>query len=166
MKKSTIALLLTLFLLPAAWAANATHRIGAGANYWVAVDDIDIDNIDEDGFSYFASYQYRPTLLGFQADVEFLPELFGKDAIAPAAYILLGKAIYAAGGIGIVNFDGEWADDPFFSFKAGLDLEILPSIFIDISACYRFNSKYDFEDAIDAIDTDTVFLGAAARIGF
>jgi hypothetical protein len=37
---------------------------------------------------------------------------------------------------------------------------------LDISACYRFNSEYDFDDAIDAIDTDTVFLGAAVRFGF
>lgn len=165
--KTMVALVLaSLFLLPAAWAADAAHRLGAGANYWVAIDDIDIDDIDDNGLSYYASYQYRPTLIGIEADVEFLPDMFGKDAIAPAAYFVLGKAIYAAAGIGIINFDGEWADDPFYSFKAGLDLEVLPSLFLDISACYRFNSQFDFEDSMHKIDTDTVFLGAAARIGF
>jgi len=77
-----------------------------------------------------------------------------------------GSAIYAAAGIGIIHQDGDFADDPFFAFKAGLDLEVLPSLYLDISACYRFNSKYDFDDAMDEIDTDTVFLGAAVRLGF
>ena len=166
MKKWIVPLILALFLLPAAQAADSVHRLGAGANYWSCIDDIDVDDVDEDGFSYFASYQFRATLIGLEADVEFLPDMFGQDAIAPSAYLLLGKAIYAAAGIGIINFDGEWADDPFFAFKAGLDLELLPSLFLDISACYRFNSRFDFEDSMHKIDTDTVFLGAAARIGF
>jgi hypothetical protein len=99
---------LALFLLPAAQAADSVHRLGAGANYWSCIDDIDVDDVDEDGFSYFASYQFRATLIGFEADVEFLPDMFGEDAIAPAGSLLVGKAIYAAAGVGIVNFDGEW----------------------------------------------------------
>ena len=163
-----ILLLLSLCLIPAltVQAASKAHRIGAGANYWVAVDDIDLDDVDEDGLSYLVSYQYRATLIGLQADVEFLPKLFGENAIAPAAYAVLGSAIYAAAGIGIIHQDGDFADDPFFAFKAGFDLEVLPSLYLDISACYRFNSKYDFDDAMDEIDTDTVFLGAAVRLGF
>ncbi len=166
MKNWIVPVILALFLLPSARAADSAHRIGAGANYWVCIDDIDVDNVDEDGFSYLVSYQYRPTLVGLQADVEFLPDLFGEDAIAPAAYLVVGKTIYAAAGAGIVNLDGEWADEPFLALKAGLDLEILPGLFLDLSASYRFNSETDLEEAVDAIDTDTVFLGAAARIGF
>jgi len=163
--KKLLVLLLSVLLFSVAASAQ-THRIGAGANYWVAVDDIDIDDIDENGFSYLASYQFRPTLVGLQVDVEFLPDLFGEDAVAPAAYVIAGKAIYAAAGVGIINSDGDWADDPFFAFKAGLDLEVIPMVFLDISASYRFNPDIDIEDAVDDIDTDTVFLGAAARIGF
>ncbi|NCA82402.1 MAG: hypothetical protein EOM72_06605 [Opitutae bacterium] len=156
---------MVLFFLPAVQAGDNAHRIGVGANYWMALDDLDED-FDDNGLSYLASYQYWPTLIGLQADVEFLPDMFGEDAIAPAAYLLLGKAIYAAAGVGIVNQDGEWADDPFFALKVGLDLEVLPSLYLDISGSYRFNSEVDLEDAFDAIDTDTVFLGAAVRIGF
>ena len=166
MKKWVILLALTFVLIPAAQAADKAHRIGGGVNYWVFLDDIDVDNIDKEGFSYLVSYQYRPTLIGLQADVEFLPDMFGEDAIAPAGYLVVGQAIYGAAGAGILNLDGEWADDPFFALKVGLDLEALPGIFLDISASYRFNSETDLEDAVDAIDTDTVFLGAAARIGF
>lgn len=166
MNKWILITLLALSFLPAAQAAGRSHRIGAGANYWVAVDDIDVDALNDDGLSYLVTYQWRPTLIGLQADVEFLPDLFGEDAIAPAAYLVAGSAIYAAAGIGIIHQDGDFADDPFFAFKAGLDLEVLPSLYLDISACYRFNSKYDFDDAMDEIDTDTVFLGAAVRLGF
>jgi len=163
MKKLT---LLTLLLLLCCTPALADHRIGGGVNYWVAIDDIHVDDIDKNGLSYLASYQYRATLIGLQADVEFLPDLFGENAVAPAAYLLIGSAIYGAAGVGIVNYDGEWADDPFFALKVGLDLEVLPSIYLDISGSFRFSSKYDLGDAVDAIDTDTVFLGAAVRLGF
>jgi hypothetical protein len=166
MKNWIVLILAVLFLLPMAQAANQAHRIGLGVNYWYALDDIEFDDIDETGFSYLVSYQFRPTLIGLQIDVEFLPDLFGEDAIAPAAYLVVGKAIYAAAGIGIVNQDGDFADEPFLALKAGLDLEVLPSIFLDISGSYRFSSKFDMGEALDEIDTDTVFLGAAVRMAF
>ena len=147
-------------------AADQAHRLGVGANYWVALDDVDVDNVDENGFSYLVSYQYRPGLLGLQLDGEMMPDRFGKDSYAPAAYVILGQTLYAAAGVGIVNVDGDWADDPFYAFKAGLDLELLPSLFLDISASYRFDSETKLDDAVDAIDTDTVYLGAAVRLGF
>lgn len=166
MKKTLLVWLVLFAFLSAAQAEDSVHRFGAGANYWIALDDIDVDDIDEDGLSYFASYQFRPTLIGLQADLEFLPDRFGEDAIAPAAYVVLGKALYAAAGAGILSIDGDWADDPFFAFKAGLDLEVLPHLFLDVSASYRFDPETELEDAVEKIDTDTVFLGAAVRLGF
>jgi len=163
MKKLTVLILL---LLSCAIPALAEHRIGGGVNYWVALDDIHVDDIDENGLSYLVSYQYYLTLIGLQADVEFLPDLFGEDAIAPAVYLTVGSGIYGAAGVGIINQDGEFADDPFFALKAGLNLEVLPKIFLDISGSYRFNSTIKVEDAVDDIDTDTIFLGAAIRMGF
>ena len=165
MKKLLLSLLVLLFCLASAPAADQAHRIGGGVNYWVALDDLDSD-FDEEGLSYLATYQYRPTLVGFQADVEFLPDLFGENAIAPAAYLLVGSAIYAAAGAGMLSVDGEWAEEPFFALKAGLDLELLPSIYLDLSASYRFNYGINLDDALDEIDTDTVFLGAGLRLGF
>jgi len=163
MKKLTVLILL---LLICSIPALADHRIGGGVNYWVALDDIHVDDIEKDGLSYLASYQYRATLLGLQVDVEFLPDLFGENAIAPAAYLLVGEAIYGAAGIGIVHVEDGWAHDPFFALKAGLDLEVLPSIYLDISGSYRFNSQIDLGDAVGEIDFDNVYLGAAVRVGF
>jgi hypothetical protein len=168
MKKWMIPML-AVGLWLVAGGAQAEHRLGLGANYWVAVDDIKIQDIDKDGLSYLVSYQWRPALIGLQADVEFLPDLFGKDGVAPAAYVLVGKAIYAALGAGMIHLDGGWLDDPFIALKVGLDLELLPSLFLDISASYRYHGtirELDVEDELKKIDTDTVFLGAAARIAF
>ena len=144
-----------------AWAGE--HRIGAGANYWVAVDDIDDDSIDDDGFSYLVSYQYWMDFLGVEVDMEILPDRFGETASAPQAYLLLGGTIYGGVGIGLVRADGSFADDPFYALRAGLNLELLPSVFVDISANYRFNDSAQFEGDDTDIDTDTVFMGAALR---
>jgi hypothetical protein len=152
-----------------AWAGEGRaepHRLGVGANYWVTVDDIDADDIDDDGFSYLASYQYWPSLVGMELSVELLPDRFGEDAYAPQAYVLVGSGLYAGAGIGIVNTDGDFADDPFYAFKAGLQFELLPSLYLDLAAHYRFESSEDLEDEDTEIDSDTVFLGAAVRLGF
>ncbi len=145
-----------------AFAEN--HRLGAGVNYWVTLDDLDIDEADEDGLSYLLTYQYQPGLLGVELDLEFLPDRFGEDAYAPQAYLLLGTALYGGAGIGIIHTDGSFEDEPFFALKAGLDLELLPRLYLDVSANYRFNDTADLEDSDSNIDTDTVFLGAAVRL--
>ncbi|HMO50021.1 MAG TPA: hypothetical protein PKE26_04040 [Kiritimatiellia bacterium] len=166
MKKLWIVMAGLMIAASGAWAEDHPHRIGAGINYWVALDDIDVDNVDDDGFSYLLTYQYRTGLLGLQLDLEMLPDRFGEDAYAPAAYLLLGKALYAAVGVGMVYQDSEWADDPFIAFKAGVDLNLVANLYLDISASYRFDSKTKLSDATEDIDTDTVFLGAALRFGF
>jgi hypothetical protein len=150
-------------LLPATAVWSGEHRLGGGVNYWVALEDLDEDGVDEDGFSYLVSYQYMMDWVGLQLDVELLPDRFGEDAVAPSAWFLLGKTLYAGAGIGIVNYDGDFADEPFFALRAGLNLEVLPSLYLDISANYRFNDKADLEDDDRKIDADTVFLGAAVR---
>lgn len=147
-----------------AGAFDTGHRIGGGVNYWTALDDVDVDDIDDDGFGYVLSYQYRGDLLGVGVDVEMLPDRFGEDSYAPQAYLLLGRTIYAGAGIGIVNTDDEWADDPFFSFRAGLSLEVLPHVNLDVYGQYRFESDEELEDEATDIDTDTIYLGAALRI--
>jgi hypothetical protein len=145
-------------------AFESGHRLGVGVNYWTALDDVDVHDIDENGFGYVFSYQYRGELLGIGIDHEILPDRFGEDSYAPQVYLLLGRTVYAGAGIGCVYADGDWADEPFFSFRAGLDLEVLPSVHLDVYGQYRFESKQDLKDETKDIDTDTVFLGAALRL--
>ena len=163
-KMTIFRVVLVLFLLLAYPAANASaeHRLGGGVNYWVMLDDID-DGFDDKGLSYLVSYQYWAGLLGVELDVELLPDRLDETAVAPQAYLLVGKGIYGGAGIGIINSGGDFADKPFFALKAGVNLELLPSTFVDISANYRFSDKEDLNDDNKNIDTDTVFLGAAFR---
>ncbi len=132
-------LIIMLIILTTSLQANAEEaRIGVGANYWLSIDDIDSTNIDENGLSFYASYQYWMGLIGIEADLEILPDKFGADAFAPQIFILAGSGVYAGAGVGIEYRDGELADEPFFALKAGLNLELLPSIYLDIYGTYRF----------------------------
>lgn len=159
-------MLLGLIVLTATSAYAGEHRIGGGANYWVSIDDIEIgDNkLDDDGIAFFGSYQYWSGLFGIEVDAEFLPDRFGESAIAPQAYLLVGKGVYGGIGIGTTYTDGDFAEEPFFALKAGLNIELLPGIYADIYGNYRFNDTADFDDEESDIDTDTVFLGMAVRI--
>ncbi len=42
-----------------ATSASATHRIGAGVHYWVALNNINLARVDEDGLAFLVSYQYQ-----------------------------------------------------------------------------------------------------------
>lgn len=149
----------------AALQANAgSWRVGGGVNYWEAVDDLDLGDIDSDGLSYVASLQYFSRAFGLGLDAELLPDRFGEDAYAPQVYLLIGKTIYAGAGVGWIFQDSEWSDDPFYSFRAGLDLAILEPLHLDVYGQYRFKSSQQLEDDATDIDSDTVFLGAAVRL--
>ncbi|MDZ4199768.1 MAG: hypothetical protein U1E27_10860 [Kiritimatiellia bacterium] len=162
---AVLALTLAFGWMPAR-ASEGNHRFGLAATYWVALDDIDVNDLDDNGLTLALSFQYRPSLVGLELALELLPDRFGEDAVAPQAYFILGRTLYAAAGVGIVYRDGDFADDPFFAFRAGFDFEIFPAIYLDLFASYRFNDTTDLEDEGEKIDTDTVFLGAAVRVRF
>ena len=151
-----------------AWDSQALaegQSIGGGIHYWIALDDIDIDDVDEDGIAWVVSYQAQASdLLILELSVEILPDDFaGADGtvLAPQAYLLVGSAIYGGAGIGIYHADDEFADDPFFVLRVGINLEILPDIHLDVSGNYRFT---EWDDTItENIDTDTVTIAATAR---
>ena len=169
MKKEVVAMVLVLgifcFFSP---AYGGDHRIGLGGHYWKSVDDIDISDIDEDGVAMVVSYQYKPSLFGFQFDVEVADEqLTGQSetVYSPQAFVIIGGLIYGGLGIGTHYADGEFADEPFYALKAGLDFELLPHIHLDINANYRFDN-WDIDEVSEDVDTDTVTLGLIGRIEF
>ncbi|MBT3294063.1 MAG: hypothetical protein HN919_05590 [Verrucomicrobia bacterium] len=164
--------ILVVLLFMAAWTrmahADMKHRFGVGAHYWVTADDIEFDNIDEDGFAWLVSYQLRPVmLLKFEVALEMLPDNFGgatEQVFAPQAYAIVGGWIYAGLGIGALYSDGEFSDEPFYALRAGFDFPILPHIHVDINANYRF-IEWDSIGSLDEdLDTDTITVGAAVRI--
>lgn len=164
MKRFCVVCLLVFFVVFTGQAQAGDHRLGGGINYWVAVDDIDVSDVDDDGFSYLASYQYWPGLIGLEIDLEILPDKYGETAVAPQAFVLVGQALYAGAGIGLEYRDGDFADEPFFALRGGFNLEMLPGLYLDIYATYRFNDSADLDDEATDIDSDTVFLGTMVRI--
>ncbi len=178
MKKTFIIIVVTCGMILTigniTWAnennqAYKNHRIGGGVHYWLSIDDIEEDDVDENGLAFILSYQYQ--MAGFfklEGNLEFLDEGYaGSDelVLSPQLYFLIGRGLYGGVGIGINYSAGEFADDPFFALRAGVDFEILPSIFLDIHANYRFE-KWDFEKIEEDIDTDTITLGAIVRFEF
>ena len=165
MKRSMMvwgACLLLLAILPV--MAQGGHRIGAGANYWKVIDDIDVRDIDDSGMAYYVSYQYRAQgPFALDLTLERLPDRFGNSAYAPQGYVLIGGTLYAGIGVGMIYTDGDFADEPFYAIKAGLDI---PFFFLrlDVSGHYRFNDFADLKDEDRKIGTDTIFLGAALRL--
>ena len=161
--KSILPLIVLTSLLPL--HGETSHSIGFGANYWQVVDDIEIDDVEENGFSYLFAYRYDGGLLNIQTEVEVFPEDYAgssKDVYAPQALVTIGNSIFAGLGGGIQYSDGEWADEPYYFIRAGLSILQLGPAHIDFHANYIF-SDFDALDS-DDIDTDTVTLGAMVRL--
>jgi hypothetical protein len=128
-----------------------------------------VNDINKNGFSYLAMYQYHYEWIGVEAALEWFESGFGgasKDMYQPQAYLILGKVIYAAAGIGGYYTDGKLADNPFYAFRVGLDIPLLPILHLDINANYRFENWDALSTEGTRVDTDTVTLGAAARLAF
>ena len=150
--------------------AEAEVRIGGGVHYWTALDDIEVDDVDIDdtGSSFIGSLQWLPGgLIYGEAQLEYFDEGFGggnAGALAPQAFVLAGLgSIYGGLGIGITyndELEGDNFSDPFYTLRAGLDIELLPRIHIDIHGKYIFDAFSD----VDGADEDAITLGAIARI--
>jgi hypothetical protein len=167
----TILAILTLAFVgwtSAAPAVAGEHIVGIGANYWKTVDDLDINEIEDDGLSTVVSYIYRPGgLIGFELDLEYFGDGFAgatRDAYSPQAYIVVGRNFYVAAGVG-TTYSSDLEDeitDPYYAAKVGINVGLLPHIALDVNANYRFDAWGDLDQA----DTDTVFLGALLRFSF
>lgn len=157
-------------LLFAAEGKNEFNRIGVGTQYWIAVEDIDTDEVLQDGFSWYASYQMAPSdYFKLEFDFEVLPEEYGgapEQVYAPQAYLVLGNGLYVAAGVGLYYTDGDIAEDPFYALRAGLDVEILPHLRGDLNLNYRFENWDSLSDDELDVDTDTLMVGAAVRLCF
>ena len=169
MKAMKVGIVLAAGLLALAVGAKAddNNRLGVGAHYWTTVKNIDVHNVDRHGFSWIGSYQYWPSLIGIEADVEWLQDGFAgasQDVYEPQAYLILGRTLYAAAGIGGYYSDSNWGDKPFYAFRAGVTFEVLPRLYLDITADYRFEDWSGLK-ASD-INSDTITVGAAARFAF
>jgi hypothetical protein len=169
--KVWIAGLALFSMLVGPGGAQAGRSIGAGLNYWHTLKNIDLSEFDRDGASWFVTYQSSGKyFIGWEADLELMPEGFmasPKKVYAPQVYAVVKMVVTGAVGIGWYYSDGDWADEPFYVLRAGMEFPLLPKITLDIDANYRFTKwgeLKDQDDKIKVIDTDTIMLGAALRL--
>ena len=150
--------------------AGSGASLGVGVHYWKSLEDVEFEDVDENGLSWIASLRMDvSSLVKFQTDLEMFPKEFGgteEPVYAPCALVLVGPSIYGGLGIGTYYYMGEFADKPFYTLRAGLDLKLLPTLSLDINANYRWEEWKGLGDAVEAIDTDTITLGAAVRLTF
>jgi len=163
-----VLILAVLFAASCTAPASAGQRIGAGFHYWTAVKNIDIRDVDQNGLSLIFSYQNQMmSIMTLELDLEMLGKGYaGADAevLSPQAYLLVGKGEYGGAGIGVNKSGGSWSD-PFFGLRAGVDLELLPAIHLDINGNYRYET-WNFERIKGDVKTGNFTLGAIVRLGF
>lgn len=143
------------------------HRIGVGVHYWDVVDDMDFDDVEDSGYSWIVSYQYKPTFFGFEVGVEVAddrPGAMDDRTFSPQVFVIAGETLYGGVGIGFHYADGD-ASDHFYAMKVGLMFDLIPNIYLDVNANYRFE-KWDMDDVEEDVDTDTITLGAGLRVEF
>ncbi len=164
--------LLGLFIAAALFVGISTEgyardSLGVGIHYLETIDEIDDGSgLDEDSIAWTVVFQGGGNdFFSLDIEVVLIPDFLGsdEDLISPQILVQVGSGLYAAAGAGINYFDGEFANEPYFILRAGLAMEILPGIFLDINGNYTATGD-SLEDVDEDIDTDTIMLGAFARI--
>ena len=150
--------------------AESAQRFGVGVNYWTMLDNVDVKNIDDKGLSWLVTYQYKPaSLLKLEADLEVFPKGFqgiDDNAFAPEAYLILGSGLYAGVGAGILYAHGDFAQNPFYALRAGIDLNLFAKVYLDLNVIYRFQDWTALSDMAHNVNSDSLMLGAAIRMEF
>lgn len=144
--------------------ADSSHSLGLGAHYWQVIDDLGSD-FDDSGISYLVAYRFSSGLLSVQPELEVFPKDFGggtEEFYSPQVLAILGDWIYAGVGIGVLYSGGDFAENPFFMFRAGFNIIGLGPVTLDINANYIFTDWGELSGS--DIDSDTITLGAMVRV--
>jgi hypothetical protein len=159
------ALAAVLLLTPALVnTAAAGSNVGVGLHYLRNLADIkDSNDFDKNAFSIIGSYQWAGPLIKVEGDLEYIFDMYGSgnSGWAPQAYVLAGGLIYGGVGMGIYYTDGDWANDPFYNLRAGVNLG-LGGLNLDAFATYQFWSEGDLKD-LTGEDFNAVTFAALLR---
>jgi hypothetical protein len=128
----------------------------------------EFEQADERQAAVFSLKLNPRNLLQFTTKMRLLPPELNSDpdsVLLPQMFIAVGDDLYAGLGTRYLIEDGILIDDPQFSLRAGVDLEILPYIFLDVRADYRFDDWRELKEE-EGFSTEDVVWGGALRIQF
>lgn len=161
-------LLSVLFMVSACFSsfvfANSSHSLGLGVHYWRVLDDLGAE-FDDSGVSYLAAYRFSGGLVSIQPELEVFPKDFGggnDEFYSPQILAILGDRIFAGVGAGVLYSDGNFANRPFFMFRAGVGILTMGPVTLDINANYVFTEWGNLSSS--DIKSDTITLGAMIRV--
>jgi hypothetical protein len=143
--------------------AAADTSLGAGVHYLRNLGDIEDNGFEKGSISVLGSLQFGVSMLKLEADLEYMFDLMGTDqgAWLPQAYVLVGGMIYGGLGIGTVEYDGEWSNDPFYNLRAGVELP-LSAMALDLYATYQFWNDDQLE-SLTGDDLDSITFAGVLR---
>ncbi|RKZ12252.1 hypothetical protein DRQ53_03780 [bacterium] len=163
--KSLVAILSLIAVIGIAAPAVAAPQLGAGLHYLHTLEDFG-EGFSQHDFSIFGSVTLPVAMLRVEGDVEWIPDYLGGDNSLwqPSAYAFLPLGlIYGGAGIGIGYLDGEWASNPWYGLRAGVEFG-LGGLALDGFLSYRFQSA-NFGSEIGNLDLDALTLGAQVKFG-
>jgi hypothetical protein len=148
-------------------AGGGGNSAGIGVHYWRNVDDGPLNAVTEDAAAWLLSYQFGPArLLKLETDLELYPWHFiasDSRVYAPQAYALVGLGIYGGLGAGMLVSGGKTSGSPFYAARAGLDIEVLPSTYFDLSLSYTVSRWEAIANMFDEFTARSVSIAAAIR---
>lgn len=164
------ALSLSLIVVVGTAAPAAAAQFGVGLNYLHTLEDLgDVDSTNDfsqDDFSIFGSVTVPVALVRIEGDLEWVPGYLGGDSDLwqPQVYAFLPLGLLYGGiGMGIGHLDGNWASNPFYALRAGIEFG-LGGLAADAFLTYRLQSA-NFGEASENLDLDALILGAQVKFG-
>lgn len=170
-KTFILSALVALTLLPiSTYAKSGGFEIGVGANYWYSVEDAIDKEFDEDGLGWMLSTRWMFTdYIGLGFEFERSPDNFialEDPMYAPSAHLIVGDKLYIGFGVGCYYYDGDFYENEWYNVRAGIKIELLPSVMIDFNVNYRADDFDEIEDLDKNIDAETLVFGGAVRFAF
>lgn len=167
MKK--VALIVCMVAGFALASAHAESTLGLGLRTFRTVDSLP-GQFHRSGIGGYANWRSQWTdLVSGQFELALYEDGFAgttEEALAPQAFLLLGRDLYAGAGVGILFADGDFADSPFLTLRAGYQIALANWISLDLNVSYEFGEWKGVNKFDESVESDTVVLGGGVRILF
>ncbi len=138
---------------------------GVGANYHLALNQLEGTDFDDDHLSYLAGIKLRFNhMWTIDASVEYYPSEEEISYIAsPRLSFLYGEWLYVGTGVekkyvDLESGEDDWEDETYF-LQAGLEIPLSANNALNIDAYYGLDDFSDISDVVSDFDNDNLTFG-------